>query len=116
MGGFFSIIFITIIVGKLPRELRKKGRLIGLSLAMLTRIMLLLSLVWLMKLTTLIFVMILAGFALTGESLDPDFEFKIPKGCIYFAMAFSFIVEMVNIRMRKKATRWLNYIKTSDKH
>ena len=52
----------------------------------------------------------LVGFALTGEglehavkeSLGPDFAFNIPKGYIYFAMAFSFIVEMVNIKMRKK--------------
>jgi predicted tellurium resistance membrane protein TerC len=30
------------------------------------------------------------------------FEHKVPKGYIYFAMAFSVAVEMLNIRMRKK--------------
>jgi predicted tellurium resistance membrane protein TerC len=30
------------------------------------------------------------------------FGTHVPKGYIYFAMAFSFAVEMVNIRMRKK--------------
>jgi predicted tellurium resistance membrane protein TerC len=30
------------------------------------------------------------------------FEHKVPKGYIYFAMAFSVAVEMLNIRMRRK--------------
>ena len=33
------------------------------------------------------------------------FHQKIPKGYIYFAMAFSVGVEMLNIRLRKKAQR-----------
>ena len=41
--------------------------------------------------------LILIGVALVGESL----EFHIPKGYLYFAMAFSVIVEMINIRLRK---------------
>ena len=36
--GIDNIIFITILVGRLPENLRNKGRLIGLSLAMATRI------------------------------------------------------------------------------
>lgn len=32
------------------------------------------------------------------------FHIEVPKGYVYFAMAFSFIVEMLNIRMRKKTT------------
>lgn len=42
--------------------------------------------------------LILIGVALIGEG----FEFHIPKGYIYFAMAFSVAVEMLNIRMRRK--------------
>ncbi len=30
------------------------------------------------------------------------FHVEVPKGYVYFAMAFSFIVEMLNIKMRKK--------------
>ncbi|HMQ67920.1 MAG TPA: TerC family protein [Ignavibacteria bacterium] len=30
------------------------------------------------------------------------FHVEVPKGYVYFAMAFSFLVEMLNIRMRKK--------------
>jgi len=40
--------------------------------------------------------LILVGMALIGEGLD----FHIPKGYLYFAMAFSVVVEMVNIRLR----------------
>ena len=42
--------------------------------------------------------LILIGVALVGES----FDMQVPKGYLYFAMAFSVCVEMVNIRMRKK--------------
>lgn len=42
--------------------------------------------------------LILIGTALVGEG----FGFHIPKGYIYFAMAFSIVVEMLNIRLRKK--------------
>lgn len=41
--------------------------------------------------------LILVGVALTGEA----FEMHIPKGYLYFAMAFSVVVEMINIRLRK---------------
>jgi predicted tellurium resistance membrane protein TerC len=44
--------------------------------------------------------LILIGVALIGESL----EFHVPKGYLYFAMAFSVGVEMINIRLRKKTT------------
>ena len=45
--------------------------------------------------------LILVGVVLIGEGWD----MHIPKGYIYFAMAFSFLVEILNIRMRKKRTR-----------
>ena len=41
--------------------------------------------------------LILVGLALVGEGMD----FHIPKGYLYFAMAFSVLVEMINIRLRK---------------
>ena len=40
--------------------------------------------------------LILVGFALCAEAL----HFEIPKGYLYFAMAFSVGVEMVNLRLR----------------
>ena len=211
--GVDNIIFISILVGRLPERQRQSGRIVGLGLAMLTRILLLMSLAWMMKLTAPLFtvfnqeisgrdlilligglfliikssgeikeainhqehhesesknkvsylgvliqiavldivfsldsvitavgmashlpVMILAiiiavgvmmfaakpigdfvdthptlkilalvflvlvGISLIAESLD----IHIPKGYIYFAMGFSVVVEMINIRMRKR--------------
>lgn len=49
--GIDNIIFITILADKLPVEQRAQARTVGLALAMITRIILLLSLVWIMKLT-----------------------------------------------------------------
>ena len=42
--------------------------------------------------------LLLVGMSLIGEG----FTFHIPKGYIYFAMAFSVFVEMLNIRLRAK--------------
>ena len=212
--GIDNIIFLAILVGRLPEAQRPRARIIGLSLAMLTRIALLLSLAWLMQLSKPWFVvldqeisgrdlvlllgglfllfkstmeihnalegeehggpgavaasfvsivvqiavidivfsldsvitavglaehvevmiaaimiavlvmmfaarpisdfvdthptikilalsfLILIGLALVAESLD----LHIPKGYIYFAMAFSVMVEVLNLRLRKRQT------------
>ena len=211
--GIDNISFISILVGRLPESQRQSARLLGLGLAMIMRIILLLSLTWIMKLTEPLFTvlaqeisgrdiillvgglflvakstheihhamtphdenetevkvkkvgftailaqiaildivfsldsvitavgmvdniqvmiiaiiaavgvmmfaakpigdfvdthptlkvlalsfLILIGVTLIAESLD----FHIPKGYIYFAMAFSVVVEMINIKMRK---------------
>lgn len=50
--GIDNIIFIAILVDRLPPEQRRAGRLFGLGLAMLTRIALLFSLAFLASLTT----------------------------------------------------------------
>ena len=213
--GIDNIIFISILVGRLPEHQRQRARIQGLALAMISRIALLLSLAWVMRLTAPLFTvleyeisgrdliliigglfllykssqeiwenlegpepehetqqkvsasylsvlgqiavidivfsldsvitavgmakhlpvmvlaiviavlvmmfsakaigefvdrhpsvkmlalsfLILVGVALIGEGLD----MHIPKGYIYFAMAFSVAVEMINIRVRKKA-------------
>jgi predicted tellurium resistance membrane protein TerC len=213
--GIDNIIFISILVGRLPPERQARGRTIGLALAMLTRIALLLSITWVMGLSAELFsllgkgvsgrdliliggglfllakstleihsglegeeheqtvkgratfvsvitqiaiidivfsldsvitavgmvdhvevmiaavvaavlvmmflagpigsfvdrhptikmlalsFLILIGMALIGEGLG----FHIPKGYIYFAMAFSVAVEMLNIQMRKRKTK-----------
>jgi predicted tellurium resistance membrane protein TerC len=210
--GVDNIIFISILVGRLPKEQQPRGRTIGLALAMLTRIALLLSITWVMGLSAELFnvmgrgvsgrdliliggglfllakstleihtslegeeqdhavkgrasflsviiqiaiidivfsldsvitavgmadhvevmiaavvaavlvmmflagpisnfvdrhptikmlalsFLILIGMALIGEGLG----FHIPKGYIYFAMAFSVVVEMLNIQLRKR--------------
>ena len=49
--GIDNIIFISILTGKLPEQQRPKAQKIGLALAMITRLMLLFSLTWIMRLT-----------------------------------------------------------------
>jgi len=211
--GIDNIIFISILVGRLPEQQRSRGRVLGLGFAMVTRVLLLLSITWVMKLTAPLFSVLekgisgrdiiliggglfllwkstveiheslegageqrtakaFAGFAATiaqialidiifsldsvitavglandvavmiiaiiaavgvmmfaskaiGEFVDrhptikvlalsflvvigvaliaEGFNWHVPRGYIYFAMAFSTVVEMLNIRMRKKA-------------
>ncbi len=210
--GIDNIIFISIVVGRLPPEQRQRGRILGLAFAMITRILLLLTLAWIMRLTQPLFtifeqaisgrdlILILGGLFLLAKStheihaslegaeesaetsvkgsflsimvqiaiidivfsldsvitavgmaehipvmviaiviavivmmlasraigefvdrhptvkmlalsflilvgvslLGEGFDFHIPKGYIYFAMAFSVMVEVLNLRMRKK--------------
>ncbi|HKM36672.1 MAG TPA: TerC family protein [Thiopseudomonas sp.] len=54
--GIDNIIFISILVSRLPEHQQAKGRFFGLSLAMGTRILLLLSITWVMRLTNNLFV------------------------------------------------------------
>jgi len=49
--GIDNIIFITILAGRLPEAQRNRARTLGLAAAMLTRILLLLSITWVMSLT-----------------------------------------------------------------
>ncbi|MFM6954851.1 MAG: TerC family protein, partial [Sphingobacteriaceae bacterium] len=53
--GIDNIIFISILSGKLPEHQQKKARQLGLALAMITRVLLLLSLSWMMTLTSPLF-------------------------------------------------------------
>ena len=211
--GIDNIIFISVLVGRLPESERKRGRTFGLALAMISRILLLLSITWVMKLNDALFtilsndisgrdlILLFGGLFLlakstheihhTMEDIDADnstsngvatfgsvllqvavidlvfsldsvitavgladevqimilaivisvgimilsatsignfvdehptvkmlalsflilvavtlvaegLDFHFPKGYIYFAMAFSFFVEMLNLRVRKK--------------
>ncbi len=65
--GIDNIIFLTILVGRLPATQRDAARRAGLAFAMATRIALLLSLSWVMGLTTELFAV--AGQSLSGRDL-----------------------------------------------
>jgi predicted tellurium resistance membrane protein TerC len=78
--GIDNVIFISILAGKLPPNQRKKARTLGLALAMITRVLLLLSLSWIIRLTAPLFtvlsqeisgrdlILIVGGLFLLGKS------------------------------------------------
>jgi predicted tellurium resistance membrane protein TerC len=65
--GIDNIIFLVILVDRLPAAQRPSARLLGLTFAMLTRIGLLFSIVWLAGMRRPLFTLI--GIALTGRDL-----------------------------------------------
>ena len=77
--GIDNIIFISIMASKLPANKQKKARQLGLALAMITRVLLLLSLSWIMNLTSPLFNMgewialtdaeLLKQFTISGRDL-----------------------------------------------
>ena len=109
--GIDNIIFISILSGKLPKEQQSKARLTGLALAMISRILLLFSIVWIMKLTLPLFtvfglqisgrdiILIVGGLFLLGKStfeihdkLEGDEEHKAGKGAKSFT---SVIIQII---------------------
>jgi predicted tellurium resistance membrane protein TerC len=78
--GIDNIVFISILADKLPHQQQGRARLVGLGLAMLTRILLLFSLTWIIRLTAPLFtvlgqeisgrdlVLLLGGLFLLGKS------------------------------------------------
>ncbi|MEZ4701128.1 MAG: TerC family protein [Rhodothermales bacterium] len=78
--GIDNIIFISILAGKLPPDQRNRARLVGLGLAMISRLALLFSLAWVIQLTapwfTVLgneisgrdFILIVGGFFLIAKS------------------------------------------------
>jgi predicted tellurium resistance membrane protein TerC len=65
--GIDNIIFLSILVGRLPEAQRRSARLFGLGLAMFLRVALLVSIVWLTRLTAPW--LSIAGLELSGRDL-----------------------------------------------
>ena len=65
--GIDNIIFITVLAGRLPENERNRGRIIGLAMAMITRILLLLSLTWIMGLTKPLFQLL--SYEISGRDI-----------------------------------------------
>lgn len=78
--GIDNVVFISILAGKLPKDQQARARTVGLSLALFTRLLLLLSLSWVIGLTSPLFtifgqelsgrdlILILGGLFLIGKS------------------------------------------------
>jgi len=78
--GIDNLVFIAILADKLPAHQRNKARVIGLSLALVMRIILLFSISWIVTLTQPLFT--LAGWAFSGRDLILIFGgvFLLAKG------------------------------------
>jgi predicted tellurium resistance membrane protein TerC len=67
--GIDNIIFIAILVGRLPAAQRDRARIIGLAAAMLMRIALLLCITWVMSLNSTLFHLPIVDHGVTGKDL-----------------------------------------------
>jgi predicted tellurium resistance membrane protein TerC len=99
--GIDNIVFISILASRLPAGQKERARVVGLALAIVIAVIVMMFSVNAIsgfvdrhptvKMLALSF-LILIGVSLVAEGLD----FHIPKGYIYFAMAFSVFVEFLN--------------------
>lgn len=109
--GIDNIVFISILAGKLPKEQQDKARMVGLGLAVLSRIALLLSLSWVIGLTAPLFtvltneisgrdlILIIGGLFLIGKStheihnkLEGSEEHGVAKAYASFASVITQIL------------------------
>ncbi len=110
--GIDNIIFIAILAGKLPKVQQHLARTIGLGLAMLTRIALLLSLVWMMKLTAPLFslfsheisgrdlILIVGGLFLLAKStmeIHDKLEGEEDEGASKVAVSFTSVIVQITL-------------------
>ena len=118
--GIDNIIFISVIANRLPLEIREKVRRFGLIFALVTRILLLLSLSWFMSLTNPLFsindhaisgrdlILLLGGFFLIWKASkeiyvevevgeDGDEQGAISKANVNKSMASLFIGSVLQI-------------------
>ena len=65
--GIDNIVFISVLVGRLPEVHRQRARLLGLSIAMGARILLLLLITWIMRLEAVLFTVL--GVEVSGRDL-----------------------------------------------
>jgi predicted tellurium resistance membrane protein TerC len=65
--GIDNVIFIAILAGRLPREEQPRARRLGIGMAVVTRVLLLLSITWVMRLTQPL--VSVGAFALSGKQI-----------------------------------------------
>ncbi len=96
---------ISILVGRLPQHQHNFARRAGLLLAAK-------AIGDFVDEHPTIKILVLSFLILVGVTLVVEgFDVHVPKGYIYFSMAFSVVVEMLNIRLRKKRVGLSNCVK-----
>ena len=108
--GIDNIVFISILAGKLPQEQRERARKLGLSLAMVIRIGLLLSITWVMRLTAPLFttfgqeisgrdlILIIGGLFLLAKStheIHDKLEGEEGEGSARVAASFAGVITQI---------------------
>lgn len=77
--GIDNLVFISLVTYKLPKKNRRKARIFGLSLALIIRILMLLTLSWIMSLTEPLFYIGHIGFSFKNFLLISGGLFLIVK-------------------------------------
>lgn len=77
--GIDNLIFISLVTYKLPKKSRNKARIFGLSLALIIRILMLLTLSWIMTLTEPLFYLMGHGFSFKNFLLISGGLFLVVK-------------------------------------
>ena len=108
--GIDNIVFISILAGKLPPHQRERARKVGLSLAMLIRVGLLLSITWVMQLTAPLFsalgqeisgrdlILIVGGLFLLAKStheIHGNLEGEVHEGGARAAASFGSVIVQI---------------------
>jgi predicted tellurium resistance membrane protein TerC len=108
--GVDNVVFISILAGKLPPADRARARQVGLTLALVMRIGLLLSITWIMRLTTPLFaalgqeisgrdlVLLLGGLFLIGKStheIHDKLEGADGRGSAPVASSFASVIVQI---------------------
>ena len=100
--GIDNIIFISILTNKLPNEIRRQARIFGIGLALITRILMLLSIKWIMGLTEPF--LVLSGFEISGRAmiLFSGGIFLLVKSlrelCVFVERESQEVVSKLNVR------------------
>lgn len=110
--GIDNVVFISILAGKLPKEQQERARQVGLGMALLTRILLLLTLSWLIGLTEPLFsvfgkelsgrdlILIVGGLFLLGKATyEIHDKLEAEEGHAEKKVAASFVAVIVQIML-----------------
>jgi len=100
--GVDNVIFISILAGKLPRNQQKRARTTGISLAVFTRILLLLSLSWIIGLEEPLFYVPLFEVGISGRDL-----ILLAGGIFLLAKSTFEIHEKLKVRRGGSRRVWL---------
>jgi predicted tellurium resistance membrane protein TerC len=101
--GIDNIVFLSILVGNLPADMQRKARVIGLSLAVVARVLLLLGIKWVMGLNRALFHWTWIGFVPQGWAAHHEADAVTGKD-IVLLLGGAFLVGKSVIEIHKKAT------------